>query len=304
MQSTILITGGTGAMGSVLVRKLTALGHDLRVLTLPGDKNAAGLQKTFGVDVRFGTIADPSDCRGLCDGVTTVLHLAAVIITHDESLYTSVNAGGTRTILAEAAAAGVAHFIHVSSASVVYPKPTPYSISKRLAEKFVRNSGIPWTIVRPTLVYGRQGGQEFDMFLNYLKQFPVLPFIGNGHALKRPVFVDDVVDGLVKLACLKNGQGKVYNFSGPASISMIDFSRLCLVLLGKHGKPVIHLPVWLCLGLAGIMKRSMKDPPLNWSVIAGVTQDADIDPGDAIREIGYAPRGVELMLPQCFPRKN
>jgi nucleoside-diphosphate-sugar epimerase len=302
MNNTILITGGTGAMGSVLVRKLTALGNDLRVLTLPGDKNAPRLQKE-GVDVRFGTIANPSDCRGLCDGVTTVLHLAAIIITSDESLYTSVNAGGTRTIVAQASSAGVAHFIHVSSASVVYPKPTPYSISKRLAEDMVRKSGLSWTIVRPTLVYGRQGGQEFDMFLAYLKRFPVVPFIGSGHALKRPVFVDDVVDGLVNLACMKQGKNKVYNFSGPASISILDFSRLCLTLMGKPRRTVVHLPVWLCLMLAGIMKRVMSNPPLKWSVIAGITQDADLDPSEAERDLGYAPRGIEQMLPECFPRQ-
>ena len=290
-------------MGSVLVQKLSERGFRLRVLTLPGDKNAARLQDA-GVDVRFGTIASAEDCRGICDGVTAVLHCAAVIITNDVSLYTSVNAGGTRTIAAEAAAAGVSHFIHVSSASVLYPKATPYSISKRLAEDFVRKSNLSWTIVRPTLVYGRQGGQEFDMFLAYLKRFLLLPFIGSGSALKRPVFVDDVVDGLVKLACMKSGGNNVYNFSGATSISMLDFSRLCLTLLGRENKPVIHLPVWLCMALAGIMKQVMDDPPLKWSVIAGVTQDADLDPSEAIRDIGYAPRGVEQMLPECFPRNN
>jgi NADH dehydrogenase len=131
-----------------------------------------------------------------------------------------------------------------------------------------------------------------------------LPFIGSGNALKRPVFVDDVVDGLVKLACLKAGKNRVYNLSGATSISILDFSRLCLVLLGKQNKPIIHLPVWLCLCLAGIMKRVMSNPPLKWSVIAGITQDADLDPGDAIREIGYSPSGVEKTLPECFPRKN
>jgi len=303
MNDTILITGGTGAMGSVLVKKLSERGYRLRVLTLPGDKNAGRLKTDFGVDVRYGSIADPAACRGLCDGVNTVLHLAAIIITNDESLYTSVNAGGTRNIVAQAAGAGVAHFIHVSSASVTYPKPTPYSLSKKLAEELVRKSRLPYTIVRPTLVYGKTGGQEFDMFLNYLKRFPVVPFIGSGSALKRPVFVDDVVDGLIKLACLKTGRNAVYNLSGATSLSILDFSRLCCTLMGKERKPTVHLPVWLCMALATIMKRVMKDPPLKWSVIAGVTQDADLDPSDAIRDLGYAPRGVEQMLPQCFPRK-
>jgi nucleoside-diphosphate-sugar epimerase len=301
MNNTILITGGTGAMGSVLVAKLSALGYKLRVLTLPGDKNARKLQDA-GVDVRFGTIANAADCRGLCDNVTTVIHLAAIIITNDESLYTSVNAGGTRNIVADALAARVSHFIHVSSASVLYPKVTPYSVSKRLAENFVRESGLSWTIVRPTLVYGKKGGQEFDMYLDYLRRFPIVPFIGSGTSLKRPVFVDDIVDGLVNLSCLPHGKNRVYNFGGPESISIKDFSRLCLTLLGHGSRPIVHVPVWICLALAVVLKRMMKNPPLKWSVIAGITQDADLDPAEAIRDIGYAPRTMEQMLPQCFPR--
>jgi nucleoside-diphosphate-sugar epimerase len=300
----VLITGGTGAMGSVLVKKLSEQGHSLRVLTLPGDANAETLRKEYNVDVRYGSIADPCACRGLCDGVGTVLHLAAIIITNNEALYTSVNAGGTRNIAAQAAAAGVRHFVHVSSASVTYPKPTSYSISKRLAEDLVKKSRLSWTIVRPTLVYGRRGGQEFDMFLSCLARFPVVPFIGSGRALKRPVYVDDVVNGLAALAGMKSGKNAVYNLSGATSLSILDFARLCLTLMGKEHKPIVRLPVWLCVMLAGLMKRAMKDPPLKWSVIAGVTQDADLDPSDAVRDFGYSPRGVEQMLPECFPRKK
>lgn len=303
MSKSILITGGAGALGRALGRKLTERGIRVRVLALPGDGNTAELRRA-GIDVRFGDVSLRDDLHGLCDGIDAVVHCAAVIVTSsDPSIYTSVNAGGTRNMIGEAALAGVSHFIHISSASVLYPKPTPYSISKRLAEEFVRKSPLPWTIVRPTLVYGKRGGLEFDMFLKYLKRFPAVPFIGEGEALKRPVFVDDVVDGLVKLALLDTGGCKVYNFSGATSISMADFARLCLTLLGKRKKPIVRLPVWPCIAAAEILGWIMKDPPLTWSVIAGVTQDADLDPADAVREIGYAPRGVEQALPGCFPRE-
>jgi nucleoside-diphosphate-sugar epimerase len=297
----ILITGGTGAMGGVLVERLLGLGYDVRVLTLPHDPNAGRLTGTK-VDLRYGDVADDGQCRGLCDGVSVVLHLAAIIITGDESRYTSINAGGTRNMVREAEGAGVSHFIHVSSASVLYLHSTPYSISKRLAEQFVGKSKLSWTIVRPTLVYGKKGGQEFDMFLKYLLRFPVVPFIGSGTALKRPVYVDDVVDGLVTLATQPQGQGKTYNFSGGSAITIRDFSRLCLTLSGRAYKPIVTIPVGVCRVLAAIMKRVMRDPPLKWSVIAGITQDANLDPAEAMRDIGYAPSGVERMLPRCFPR--
>ncbi|MCU0608476.1 MAG: NAD(P)-dependent oxidoreductase [Chitinispirillaceae bacterium] len=297
----VLITGGTGALGSVLVSQLTRLGHTVRVLTLPGDKNAPAMQQA-GIDVRFGDVSRREDLTGICDGVTTVLHCAAIILTNNPSLYTSINADGTRNMADEAVRAGVSHFIHISSASVVYPHTTPYSVSKRLGEEFVTKSSLSWTIVRPTLICGKRGGQEFDIFLNYLERFPIVPFIGRGAALKRPVFVDDVADGLVKLACLEKGTGKIYNFSGATSISISDFARHCLVLMGNQNKPIVHVPVWSCTMAAAILKRIMKDPQLKWNVIAGITQDANLDPAEAIRDIGYKPRGVEQTLQLCFPR--
>ena len=302
MEKLTLITGGTGALGSVLAGRLQEQGHRLRVLTLPGDMNAQRFQK-MGVDIRFGDIYRAEDLENVCEGVSTVIHCAAIIITPDPALYTAVNAGGTRNIVTAAQRSGVKHFIHISSASVVYPKPTPYSISKRLAEEFVKKSSLTWTIIRPTLVYGKRGGQEFDMFLSYLQRFPVVPFIGPGAALKRPVYVNDLVDGLAACACQEKGTHTTYNLSGGTKISILDFARLCLVLMGQGRKPVVHLPVWFCMALAAFLKNIMQDPPLKWSVIAGITQDADLDPTLAIRELGYKPRGVQEMLPQCFPRK-
>ena len=299
----ILVTGGTGAMGSVLVRMLARQQKKVRVLCVPGDPFTARI-KDITADIRYADIANKVDIRNVCEGVKTVYHLAAIIISKDEKAFEKINVEGTRNIAEEAARAGVGHFIYVSSASVTYPAPTPYSLSKRRAEDIVRNSGLAYTILRPTLVYGEKGGQEFDMYLNYLKKFPAVPFIGNGAPLKRPVYVEDVNSGL--LAVCDNGRtfGKTYNVSGGEAISMIDFTKLCLNLMGMGRKPIIHLPVWLCKTIALLMKLVMSDPPLKWQVIAGITQDANLDPSEAVADLGYNPKKVTEWLPKVFPRRT
>jgi|WetSurMetagenome_2_1015567.scaffolds.fasta_scaffold00008_95 nucleoside-diphosphate-sugar epimerase len=300
----ILVTGGTGAMGSVLVRMLAGgRGEEIRVLCAPGDPN---VPKVHGLtsEVRFADITDGRACDGVCDGATTVLHLAAAIISKDESIFRKVNFEGTRNIAEAAKRAGVRQFVYVSSASVTYPVPTPYSLSKLAAEETVKQSGIPYTILRPTLVYGERGGQEFDMYLDYLRKFPAVPFIGNGKALKRPVFVEDVNAGIISSCGNEKALNKTYNLSGGEAVSMIDFTRLCLRLLGSAGKPVVHLPVWLCKAIAAMMRATMSDPPLKWQVIAGIIQDANLDPSDATADLGYAPKKVSEWLPKVFPRKK
>jgi len=299
----ILVTGGTGAMGSVLVRELAKRNQRVRAVCLPHDPCVSRI-KDCAADLRYADVSDAKDCAGICDGVTAVYHLAAIIISRDESAFARINVEGTRNVLEQAVKAGVGHFVYISSASVLYPHPTPYSLSKRVCEDLVAKSGLPYTIIRPTLVYGERGGQEFDMYLDYLGKFPVVPFIGNGACLKRPVYVEDVMHGLLALWDNKASAGKTYNFSGGEALSMKDFSRLCLKCLGMENKPILHLPVWLCMFFARLMGLAMMDPPLKWQVIAGITQDANLDPAEAMRDLGYSPKKVSEWLPKMFPRKQ
>ncbi len=298
----ILVTGGTGTMGSVLVHMLAKRNERVRVVCMPHDPYVSRV-KDYATDIRYADVSRKQDCAGLCDGVSTVLHLAAIILSKDESTFCKINAEGTHNIVDDAKRAKIRHFVYISSASVTYPRPTPYSLSKRAAEEIVKRSGLSYTILRPTLVYGEKGGQEFDIYLDYLKKFPVVPFIGNGAALKRPVYVEDVNAGILAVCGNEKSYGKMYNLSGGETISMIDFTRQCLKLLGIAHKPVIKLPLWFCKVLAFLMKLVMADPPLTWQVIAGIIQNANLDPEEAIKDLGYAPVKVSEQLPRVFPRK-
>lgn len=295
-----LVTGAAGVMGVRLVRGLVEAAWRVRALVLPHDPLRTRLDGV-GCEIREGDVGDAASLRGACDGVDTVYHLAAVIISHDPSVFARVNRNGTAHVVAEAARAGVRHFIYVSSASVTYPKRTRYADSKLEAEELVKaERSFAFTIVRPTLVYDVGGGQELLMFLDYLRRFPVVPFIGAGKALKRPVWAGDIIDGLLRLAGAPIAHGKTYNFSGGDPISMIDFARL---LLRHHGETrrFVSLPVPLCRALAAVMGLVMARPPLTANAIAGIVNDADLDPALATRELGYRPISVREGLQRCFP---
>jgi len=299
----ILITGGTGAMGSVLVKKLAQNGKRIRVFCLKDDKFVSRI-KDYVYDIKYGDISCKEDVSNICENVKIVYHLAAIIISKNENLFEKINVNGTKNIVEEAKKSNVTHFIHVSSASVVYPVPTPYSLSKIKAEEIVKKSGLNYTILRPTLVYGENGGLEFDIYLDYLKKFPFVPFIGKGNAIKRPVYVEDVIDGLYAVCDNLKTFGKIYNLSGGEPISMMNFTKLCLRLLGIPNKPIICIPVFLCKVIAKIMKLFMDDPPLKWQTIAGIITDANLDPSEAALDLGYKPKNVSLQLPKVFPRKS
>jgi nucleoside-diphosphate-sugar epimerase len=299
MTATILVTGAAGVMGSRLVRLLAQAGRPVRGLVLRGDPLRARLDPRC--EVVEGELADPAALARACAGVELVYHLAAVILSPDVTVFDRVNRDGTATLVRAAAAAGVRHFVYVSSASVVYPRRTPYAESKLAAERIVAaETRFAHTIVRPTLVYDESGGQEFRLFLDYLRRFPLVPFVGPGTARKRPVLSDDVVDGLARIAGNLRAQGRTYNFSGGEAIGIEALARL---MLAHHGlrRRFVHLPVPLCKVVAAAMKVVVADPPLNRYTIAGMINDADLDPADAMRDLGYHPVGVREGFARCFP---
>jgi len=298
----ILVTGGAGVMGSRLVRGLVEAGNRVRVLTLPGDPLVSRLDG-LGVDIRYGDVGDRKTLEGLCDGVDTVYHLAAILLSRDPALFERVNSGGTRNLVELSVKAGVKHFILVSSISVTYPYTTPYSLSKRECERIVKDqSSMHWTIVRPTLAYNEHGGEEFSMYNDYLKRFPVVPFIGTGRALKNPVHVDDLMRGFLAIANNPKTFGKTYNFSGSEEISIWDLGKEMLRQQGIS-KVFVPIPVWICKLIALVMGATMKKPPLSWNAIAGLTQDANPDWSAGKTDFGYDPIGIRAGLPSALPKR-
>lgn len=295
----VLVTGGTGVMGARLVRGLLQRGFTVRVLVRPGDP-LRGRLDGMTCEHAEGDLEDGPSLARACAGMKTVFHLAAVILSPDAAVFDRVNRAGTARLVEAASTAGVSHFVYVSSASVVYPRPTPYGRSKLAAEEHVKGGPFAFTIVRPTLVYDEEGGQEFRMFLRFLERWPVVPFVGPGTARKRPVFAGDVVEGLLAIAGNPGARGKTYNLSGGETLAIGELARLMLAHHGRRRR-FVHLPVSLCRAAADLLRWVQRDPVLTRYVIAGMTEDADLDPAEAVRDLGYSPVGVRAGFARCFP---
>ncbi|MFC1584193.1 NAD-dependent epimerase/dehydratase family protein [Fibrobacterota bacterium] len=290
----ILITGGAGVLGRRITAALAKKGNNIRVLTLPGDPKADSLV-SLGAEVCFGDITRPRTLEGILEGVDTVIHLAAVILSPARpGIFREVNLDGTRNILSLCEQSSIKHFIYISSASVTYRKSNAYSRSKHAAEEMVKQLKIPhFTIVRPTLVYEDGGAEEFWKFVLYLKKFPVVPFIGKGTALKSPVHADDIVQGLVKIPGNPVCCGKTYNFSGGEELPIKEMARRLLRHMGRD-KFIIPVPVWICrlLSVIATLKARIfkRDTQLTWQTITGLIQNANLDHSEARDDIGYNPR--------------
>lgn len=296
----ILVSGGAGVLGSRFVKRLVQDGRRVRVLTLPGDPNIVRLAD-FPCEIVYGNVSEQQSLTGIFNGVDTVFHLAAVIITNDDDDYQKINVEGIRNMVAGAAEAGARHFVYVSSAAAKDPGSSAYARSKTDGEKIVAaQKKMHYTIVRPTLIYDRGGGQEFMMFLNYLKKYPVVPFVGRGQGRKNPVHADDIVQGLAAIADNPRTYGKVYNFSGGQAITIREFAKLILEHQGMR-KPILSIPVAICRLVAQVLEKTMSQPPLTRYAISRIEAHADLDHTLAKKDLGYSPVGVHEGLQKCYP---
>ncbi|MEZ6016956.1 MAG: NAD-dependent epimerase/dehydratase family protein [Planctomycetota bacterium] len=155
----IAVTGATGFIGRYLTRRLLADGARVRVLARPGRTAALELDDAPGretLEIHEGDLTDPASLKGFLDDATHLVHLASAHDHYSEEVMKDVNITGTEHLVAEAERVSPeCQVVLVSSAVIGVPVYGYYRDSKRVQEKVVRGSKLPWASFRPTLVYGR-----------------------------------------------------------------------------------------------------------------------------------------------------
>lgn len=223
----LAITGGTGFVGTHLIDRAIAAGHDVRALTRrPQPERAA-------VTWIAGDLADPG---ALAAGADAIIHVAGVVNAPDRAGFATGNIDGTRTILAAAQRAGVGRFVHVSSLSAREPQLSDYGWSKREAERLVEASAFDWTIVRPTAIYGPGDMEMRDLFRAAKLGLAFLPPPG----LMSAVEVGDLARLLIILASTGDHR-TVYEVDDGRAWTHVDFARALGAAVGRQVMPM-HLP--------------------------------------------------------------
>jgi len=309
----VLVTGGAGNMGRRLASALAERGFRVRALCLSGDPAAAALE-AGGIEIAFGDVTRKETLAPAMQGVETVFHLAALLLSPAKpEAFSAVNDRGTRNLVEASEAAGVGHFIYVSSISVMYPHTNAYARSKRRGEKWVERSRLRHTIIRPSLAYEDGGAIEFMRFVDHLRRKSAVVLLpGGGAALKSPVHIDDLVAGFLSLPGNPAAFGKTYVFSGGEPVSLRDMAAALLRHMGRP-KPVVGVPAWICLPLAiafGTLARATgRDTGFNYQTYTGLVQDAAPSSREAREDLGFNPRtfrdGLQTLnsLKDCLKAK-
>ena len=263
----ILVTGGSGYVGSHLVRRLAKDGRPVRVLVR--DRQRAEREARLnGLDVDWteGDVTRPDTLTGAFADVTAVIHTVAIAVERPGRSYEAINVQGTENILSAASAAGVRRFINMSQLGAAPDLPYRFLASKGRAQALVAESGLDWTAFRPSVIWGPE--DEFaNTFARLAQLTPIIfPIVGDGKARFEPIWIEDVVTCVEKSLDEKATYQKEYELGGPEVLEMEEIERRTLSALGAK-RFFIRFPLPLIRIIVRLMEVLLPAPPVTRSLL-------------------------------------
>ena len=299
----VLVTGATGYIGRFLVGRLVQTSYRVRCLALPDDP--AEPLAALPVEIVRGDVTRLDTLLEHGNGVATIVHTAAAMLPNPAALVQRVNVEGTRNVLAFAKRWGVPRIVYLSAVSAVYARLNSYGRSKVEAERLVRESGLRYTILRPTMVYGPGGGLHFAKLVGFAERIPLIfPVLGPGTARLQPVWVDDVIDAIVRVLDDPRAYDRTFNVSGA---TVLELRALVDAILQAQGRRRlrIHAPLWACRLAARVLGPVLGPRSfLSSEALLGLNEDATLDHAELARDFGFRPRTLESGLAELFGRRR
>ncbi|HVP12940.1 MAG TPA: complex I NDUFA9 subunit family protein [Phycisphaerae bacterium] len=268
----VLVTGASGFVGRAIVRELVAQGHRPICFVRSEAKLLAALPMSLrgSVGVREGDLFDERQFAAAVGTTDAVIHCVGILVEQPRQgqTFARIHVEATRRVVDACRAMGVRRLIHTSAMGTRPDAPTEYHRSKWASETIVRESGLDWTIFRPSIIHGPDG-----IFMQMMRRMicdatvpafgfipiPLLfvPHLGDGESRVQPVSVLDVAFCLVAALRKPEAICQTYELGGPRAMSWREMYVICRETMpgARRWKPVIGQPVCLAkLAAKTVMK--------------------------------------------------
>lgn len=326
-----LVTGASGFTGSALANELARRGYTVRALVRKSSDVSLldrDLLESGNIVLHYGDLCDDDSVDSAVQGVDHVYHIAALYRTakHSDDVYWDVNVHGTRRILDAGKRHSVSRILHCSTIGVhggvqeipanetsAFDPGDIYQVTKlegeRLAQAAIQD-GQPVSIVRPAGIYG-PGDLRFLKLFSMVKSGKFIMF-GSGETLMHMVYIDDLVDGMIKALESDAGIGKTMILAGDQYVTLNELVELVSNATDRRSPPRLRFPLWPLMFAAslceGVCKPFGIEPPLHRRRAAFFTKHRAFSIELARNEIGYQPQ-VDLAVglrrtAEWYTRKN
>jgi NADH dehydrogenase len=229
----VLVTGATGFVGRGVVEELHRAGHTIHLILRDVNSGSArAIERGFSAQAHAGNVLDVTSMEQACEGLDAVIHLVGIISQVGQNTFENVHTRGTQNVVAAAQKAGLKRFIHMSALGTRPNAVSNYHNTKWAAEEAVRQSGLAYTIFRPSLIYGPQD-QFVNRFTKIIRLSPVLPVLGSERTRFQPVALEAVAVAFMKSLAEPNAIGQTYDLCGPEAFTLPQILDQILAVTGR-----------------------------------------------------------------------
>jgi len=269
----ILLTGATGLLGGELLELLLAGGHKTRCLLRSDSPHASRLAEK-PVEILRGDVAREEDLYRALGDTDALLHVAGIEYSPP--------------VVRAARRAGVGRILIVGSTSA-HSAYAFRSSPKLQMEELVRASGLAWTIVRPSMIYGSERDRNVHRLLRYLDRSPVFPIFGPGTNLWQPVYHEDCARGVFEALKRPVSVGRSYDLPGAEPLTYIDLVRTSADALGRSPR-ILKLPLEPVRRALVTAERMRLPLPIDSGQVTRLREDKAYSYERARQDLDYAPR--------------
>ncbi|WP_070156094.1 complex I NDUFA9 subunit family protein [Sphingobium phenoxybenzoativorans] len=280
----VTIFGGGGFLGRYVVQELLARG--VRVRVAERNPSSAMRVKTLGglgqVQLVSADITKPASVARAVEGADAVINLVGIL----NGAFAKVHVEGAANVAKAAAQAGATALVHISAIGADPESPSAYGKSKGEGEGVVRSAFPAATIIRPSIIFGRED-QFTNRFAQIVRMAPMVPVIGAATKFQ-PVYVVDVAHAIASAALEPAYQGKLYELGGPEVLSMLDINALIAKIIGRPERSFLPIPAPIATVIA-----TVPGGPLTRDQWKMLQKDNVVAPGAiGLADFGIAPTPI------------
>jgi len=272
-----------------MLRGMLREGHQVRALVRNGGALDHLTAASAALEKVEGDINSP-DLPAKVAGCDAVINLVGIIYERSKATFEAIHHRGTKNLVAAARQNGIERFVQMSALGARPADASAYHTTKFAAEAEVRSSGIPWVVLRPSLIFG-PGSAFIQQMIKVMRAAPLIrPVPGTGKYRFRPVQVDDVVECFVQSLTNQEAVGKTVDLVGGEELTLDEIADEIASCLGIH-KRVIHVPIPFMKTAAAIFSLLPLQPPVTSVQIRMLEEGSSADPEPMRRTFHIEPIG-------------
>jgi nucleoside-diphosphate-sugar epimerase len=283
----VFVTGGTGFTGSYTVPLLLKNGYRVRCLYRPASDRSVPLRAQPEVEWAVGDLSDSRALSAAMQGTDALVNIASLGFGHADS------------ILRAAHEAGIRRAIFVSTTAIFTQLNAKSKAVRLAAEHAIETSGLAYTILRPTMIYGSPRDRNLWRLIRFMRYSPIVPVFGDGNYLQQPIYVGDVARAIVNCLCNEQTIGKNYNIAGKSPLTYNQVIDAIAHQMKKRSWK-LHIPFAPIVTVLKFFERSRLPFPIKAEQVLRLNENKSFSYEEAARDFGFSPlsfeEGIKLEL--------